>query len=381
MKRMTTRPATTAWMERRLAKLAMAGALALLAGASACSRPGEERAYAELEIGHETQPDGLAVTVAGGLARIARAAPGELTLWSQAPALELSLTVPAAAAGGWSIEAQNVPADCELSVDGGAPIAASAQQRTTSRFLVSLPAGEHQLRIAPPDAATSGTFRFLALADIQTALPEVHEVFATMNKVPGARFAVFMGDLTDRAELEEYLLAEQQLATLQMPFYATLGNHELWQDPDRFFSRFGRASFHFEYRGVAFTFADSGDAGLDPIVEGWVDGWLAQSREQVHVFLSHFPPIDPSGARDGSYRSHRDGHRLLGKLARGGVDLTLFGHIHTFIAYENAGIPSYISGGGGARQEQWDGISARHFLVIDVSAGDGIEAVAIRRVE
>jgi predicted phosphodiesterase len=357
-----------------------AATLAALASAG-CSRPGEERAYAELEIGSASFRDGLAVSVAGGLARIAHAAPGELSLWAQAPVLDVALTVPPGGGGAWQIEVQNVPADCALSIDGGPPLTAAFQERVTSRFTVTLPAGERRLRLAPLDADTSGTFRFLALGDIQTALPTAHELFAVMNRVPDARFAVFMGDLTERAELEEYQLAAAQLATLELPFYATLGNHELWEDPERFFSRFGRASFHFSYRGVAFTFADSGDAGLDPIVEGWVDDWLAEARDQVHVFLSHFPPIDPSGARDGSYRSRRDGHRLLGKLARGGVDLTLFGHVHTFLAYENAGIPSFISGGGGARQEQWDGISTRHFLVVDISAGDGVEAVALRRVE
>jgi 3',5'-cyclic-AMP phosphodiesterase len=354
--------------------------LALACALAGCSRPGEERAYAEAEIGTLVEPSGLAVAIDGGLARIARAVPGELTLWAQAPALDVRLTVPAAAAGAWRLEVQNVPADSELSIDGQAPIAATAQRHTTSQFAATLTAGAHTLRFAPPDAGEPGAFRFVALADIQTALPQVHEVFAAINQVPGARFVVFMGDLTERSELEEYQLAEQQLLTLDLPFYATLGNHELWADPDRFFSRFGRASFHFRYRDVAFTFADSGDAGLDPIVEGWVDGWLDEARDQVHVFLSHFPPIDPAGTRDGSYRSHRDGHRLLSKLASGGVDLTLFGHIHTYLAYENAGIPAYVSGGGGARQERWDSVSARHFLIVDLSAQDGVRSVALRRV-
>jgi 3',5'-cyclic-AMP phosphodiesterase len=362
---------------RKVMTLALGCGMATLV---ACSRPGEERAYAEAEIGSLTEPSGLAVEVAGGLARIARAAPGALTLWAQAPVLEVQLTVPPAAAGTWQLEVQNVPADSALSVDGQPAIAAFAQRHTTSQFAVTLAAGAHALRFAPPDADAPGAFRFVALADIQTALPQVHEVFAAINAVPGARFVVFMGDLTERSELEEYQLAEQQLQTLALPFYATLGNHELWADPDRFFSRFGRASFHFSYRDVAFTFADSGDAGLDPIVERWVEGWLDEARDQVHVFLSHFPPIDPAGTRDGSYRSHRDGHRLLAKLARGGVDLTLFGHIHTYLAYENAGIPSYVSGGGGARQERWDGISARHFLIVDISAQDGVQSVALRRV-
>lgn len=371
-------------MKQHRSLAALAASLLSLLSLAACSRPGEERALAELEVGTLAEPSGLTVEVAGGLARIARAAPGDLALWSQAPAFEVELFVPPSAAGAWRIEVGNIPADSALSVDGQPAMMAAAQQRVTSQWEILLTEGAHTLRVAPLDADDPGPFRFLALADVQTGLSSVHEVFAAMNRVEGARFAVFMGDLTERAELHEYDLAQQQLETLQIPFYATLGNHELWAEPERFFTRFGRASFHFAYRDVAFSFADSGDAGLDPMVEGWVDDWLDESRDQVHVFLSHFPPIDPAGIRDGSYRNHRDGHRLLGKLASGGVDLTLFGHIHTYIAFENAGIPSYISGGGGARQERWDGISKRHFLIVDVSGaadGGGVESVAVRRVD
>jgi 3',5'-cyclic AMP phosphodiesterase CpdA len=198
-----------------------------------------------------------------------------------------------------------------------------------------------------------------------------------------------MGDLTQRGELDEYELYERQLERLDLPFYTTIGNHELWSDPHRFLDRFGRASFQFQFKGVAFTFADSGDAGLDPLVEEWLDGWLDGARAQPHVFLTHIPPVDPLGLRYGSFRSTRDGRRLLSRLAAGGVDLTLYGHIHTYIKYDNAGIPAYVSGGGGADPMLLDGIN-RHFLVVELApslspvpsaAGGGIAGVSVHRVD
>ena len=122
----------------------------------------------------------------------------------------------------------------------------------------------------------TGPFRFVAFGDIQTGLPTVDDVFAEIATVtPPPRFVVFMGDLTERAEEDEYELADDQLTTLSIPFYATLGNHELWADPARYRARYGRASYQFTYRDVAFTFVDSGDAGLAPAVEDELDGWLA----------------------------------------------------------------------------------------------------------
>jgi Icc protein len=75
----------------------------------------------------------------------------------------------------------------------------------------------------------------------------------------------------------------------------------------------------------------------------------------------------------------RDGHRLLGRLVEGGVDLTLYGHIHTHVAFENAGIPARISGGGGADPMKLDGID-RHFLVLDVD-DRAIQNVSVHRVD
>jgi len=57
------------------------------------------------------------------------------------------------------------------------------------------------------------------------------------------------------------------------------------------------------------------------------------------------------------------GGALLEKLAAGSVDLTLYGHIHSYYSYENAGIPAVISGGGGAHPERMDGIG-RHYVVV-----------------
>jgi hypothetical protein len=62
------------------------------------------------------------------------------------------------------------------------------------------------------------------------------------------------------------------------------------------------------------------------------------------------------------------------------VDLTLYGHIHSYYAFDNAGIPAYISGGGGAIPERFDQIG-RHFLTVDVAAERGVERVATVRVD
>lgn len=349
---------------------------ACLIALCACTRPGEERALAEDDVGHAAI-DALAVDADDGLAVIRALRPGTLELWASAPIVELTLTAPAA--GAWQLTFENVLPDAILTSPTVAIGAEAPRARpTVMTVTLTVPAGTHRLHLGPADESP-GPFRFASMGDLQTGLPTVDDVFRAIAAT-GVRFVVCTGDLTDRGLIEEYDLLARQLETLPVPFYTTLGNHELWEDPVRFRERYGRSSFQFGFRGVVFTFADSGDAGLDPLVEQEVDGWLLAARARVHVFLTHFPPIDPVGVRYGSFRSRLDGHRLIGKLATGAVDLALYGHIHSFLTFEHAGIPAFISGGGGAMPERWDGIG-RHFLVVDIAADDGNATVGVQRVD
>jgi Icc protein len=351
----------------------------LLVVVVACTRPSSDRALGDLEIGSAVL-GGANVAVTDGMAAIRKLADGQLELWASAPVIEVTIVTDATAP--WTIVVNNTPVDATLAIEGRTidrDPGASPMRPTVARFVVPLVAGANRMVIAPPDHAVPGAFRVAAMADIQEALTTVDEVFEAISSVPDLRFVVGMGDITNRAEEGEYELFEKQLLALDIPFYSTIGNHELWADPDRWFTRYGRMNFQFTFKGAAFTFVDSGDAGIDPIVEEWLDGWLEGAGDKPHVFLTHMPPIDPVGYRHGGFRSMRDGHRLLGRLVEGGVDLTLYGHIHTHVEFENAGIPARISGGGGADPMKLDGID-RHFLVLDVD-DRAIQNVSVQRVD
>jgi hypothetical protein len=71
----------------------------------------------------------------------------------------------------------------------------------------------------------------------------------------------------------------------------------------------------------------------------------------------------------------------VSRLVGAGVDLALYGHVHTYIPFENAGIPSYISGGGGAEPMKGDGID-RHFLMVELDPeNQTIGTVEVHRVD
>jgi Icc-related predicted phosphoesterase len=86
------------------------------------------------------------------------------------------------------------------------------------------------------------------------------------------------------------------------------------------------------------------------------------------------------GVRNGAFASRSEAAALLARFAQARVDLTLYGHIHSYYSFDNAGIPAFISGGGGALPERFDTVG-RHFLVIEVDAARGVTGVSRVRVD
>jgi Icc protein len=375
--------------ERVPGAAAVAAAAAAVAAAilalSGCLDAAEERARRDDELGR-AEAGGARIEVEGGLAVVRALAPTTktLVLWSKAPSLRARLFTGPAGGGTWSLTIANALPDCKASARIGADDAAAplfpipapggittAAAATTRSFAAALPADtEIELTFAPDDAGRAGRFRFAVFGDVQEKLPSVGDIYARMRAEPELRFVLMSGDLTKHGSAGELERFEAEAAALPIPLYPTLGNHELDSGGgDAFAARFGRGTFHFVYRGVAFTFLDSASATIAPSAYRWLDRWLDQQRRNPHIVVSHIPPLDPFGLRGGSFASRNEAADLLGRLARAGVDATFYGHIHSYYAFTNAGIPAFISGGGGSYPEAFDGIG-RHFLVADVDPTD-----------
>ncbi|WP_437813592.1 metallophosphoesterase family protein [Sorangium sp. So ce1078] len=360
-----------------LVLLALTAPLAL-----SCLDVAEGRARRDREVGKASRGQAR-VDVDEGLAAIRRLEPGELSLWASAPALSIRLDDEAG--GPWTITIENMLADAELSArvgDERVPVELVEAPFPTQRtFRLSLPPGaEATLSLRPPDEARLEPWRFAVFADVQEKIDSVQDIYAKMNEAEGVRFALISGDLTSRGSPEQLERFQREMKTLRFPCYATLGNHELGTRDDLYHEWFGRGNFSFAFRGVQFTMLDSASATIDPLAYGWLDGWLAEGRERLHVVTMHLAPLDPVGSRNGAFASRAEANKLLTMLADGGVDLTFYGHIHSFYAFENAGIPAYISGGGGAIPERLDGIG-RHFVTVDVEPPGKIAQVAVVRVD
>ena len=344
-----------------------------------CFHVPDERAARDLQIGIADEATAH-VVVSGGLGVVRELKPGSLRVWASAPELDVTVD-PGEHAGSWDIRLDNVVADAVLLVDGTAvPVSADTTVPTERHFVVTLGA-KATLSLRTPDSASTEPWQFLFYADVQEAIDRVQDLYRSMNTQTAARFALIGGDLTERGSDEELDRFERETKSLQIPVYSTLGNHELGHgDGEPYQARYGLASSHFRFRGVGFSLIDSASATIAPEVYDRLAGWLADSRDGLHVVSMHVPPIDPVGVRSGSFSSKNEAQRLLVRLAEAGVDVTLYGHVHSYYAFSNAKIPAFIAGGGGAIPERFDNIG-RHYLVLDVTPQAQTLKVALVRID
>ncbi len=334
-----------------------------------CLRPAEERAEQDLRVGHSTHAS-FDVDVAEGLAAVREHTAEGLVLWQSAPSIEVTLTSRTLAP--ITIEVRNTMPNGIIDVPQAQATVEVLSGGGTKKLRLQLTPrvrGEIQLWLSPPDAS-SASFRFALMSDVQEAIDEVGEIYQRMNQERDVDFLLGGGDLTQRGTVQQLRQFESELEALTLPYYTTLGNHELGVTPARYHDFFGRGSFSFEHRGVRFTLLDTASATLDPKVYEWLDTWLAEGKSQFHILTMHVPPIDPVGIRNGSFASRMEAHKLLQRFLRAGVDLTLYGHIHSFYDFSNADIPAVISGGGGAIPERFDDVG-RHYVVFEVNTDRG----------
>lgn len=342
-----------------------------------CLRPGLDRATLDKAVGQAGVAT-LEAQVEGGLATFHAFDEAGATIWAQAPGL--TIEIDAETARTWTLTARNLVTDAALTTDPPVDFTVEETDRpTVHRWRIDLPAGQTTLTIGAPDAADEGPFRVAVLSDVQTAVDQVHEVFEVLNLDPTIRFIVSAGDLVSDGtpgELDEF---QEKMRQLNVPLYATPGNHERGADETAWRDAFGRGSFQFSFKGAWFTFADSSAATVDPIVYGWLEGWLDNGADAPHLFLTHVPPIDPEGGRNGGWRSRREAAKMFVLLGRHAVDAAVYGHVHSLYSYSNGGVDAWISGGGGALPERLDGIE-RHFLVVDIEP-ERVVSVGVVRVD
>jgi predicted phosphodiesterase len=342
---------------------------------SSCFRPAEDNANNDTKVG-KASVAGANIIVEGGLATVREAYSGSVTLWLQAPVQNIHLNLTNSTVTNWQIVLQNAVPNTLFLNPGAIPYTESQDKLTYTVNLSLVSGNQYNLSFGPADYNTSDSFAYAVLGDIQNAIDSVRDIYQKMNSDTSLRFLIIVGDLVQRGARNEYLEFISKASLLNIPFYGTPGNHDVMSGgADNWYEYFGRCNVFFQFKNTAFSLIDSSYATIDPTVYKWLKGWSSSHSYRVHYFFTHIPPIDPVGIRSGSFRSKNEAYKLLAILAGANVDSTFYGHVHAYHPFSNAGIPAYITGGGGGKPEQFVGFK-RHFLKVTVNPAAQTTAVS-----
>lgn len=349
-------------------------------GALGCLKVAEERAILEERVGRATQ-EGLSFYVEEGASSIRsihrQAAHVSVDLWAQQPAQRLTIQraphvqleePPQELTVTW----HNLMAGSQVTLqsESGEPLPferLSLEGEPVTRFTLNAPlsAGGLSWVVSPPEPESGERLYVGVFADVQERIAGLAELLRPLAEEP-VQFCLISGDLTAQGATHELREFQGGLERhLPFPCYATMGNHELGTAGPPFYQFFGRGSFSFSYGGARVTLLDDASATIAPRTLSKLKGWLNAGRDQLHILVTHLPILDMDGTRSGAFASRLEAMELLASLAASGVDLLLYGHVHTFKAYRQAGIPALISGGGGSIPMRFDGVG-RHYLVLEL---------------
>jgi 3',5'-cyclic-AMP phosphodiesterase len=182
-----------------------------------------------------------------------------------------------------------------------------------------------------PSVPDPDNYVFVATADTHFTAdrdPPAAAAFKALVAERGAAFVIIAGDLADaglEAELARYAA---WTATLGVPVYSAVGNHDLYNDGwTRYQSAVGRAFYSFTVGARSFYVLDSGNGTLGRTQMDMLrDAFLEDARGKVIV--CHYPLYDGEAALYYKLTNKAERAALIDLYARNGVELILEGHQH-----------------------------------------------------
>ena len=183
-----------------------------------------------------------------------------------------------------------------------------------------------------PVPVNPDSFRFAVFGDPQIK----HDYLSSLGRFKqevadrGIDFFCVLGDLTNDATPDEVDTVKLQLDRVGIPYYATIGNHDLYQADgwERFKQNYGPSCYAVVIAGrVKLIFLDTADGTIGSAQFDWLASEL-QDSSYIRLVLTHFPVYD--GEKPIMWRLASDAERakVQSLLEKYGTHYWCAGHIH-----------------------------------------------------
>ena len=219
-------------------------------------------------------------------------------------------------------------------------------------------------------------FDFIVIGDPQGRYEAAHRLLAGAELLRPA-FAIFMGDLTQQGQEEQYQAYLGMIRAAKMPVLSLIGNHDTDAPGGRaaYERIFGRPDFSFDAGGRRFVVLDSAAGRLAAAQIGWLGGVL-DGKQRTYVF-THEPPYMGNWWFD----SFVDGTpQFLRLVERARVPWVFIGHLHLLDGLAWNGTRFLVVGSGGIIPYSLpEGKVARCFVRVRMTAeGEEMEAYGLQ---
>lgn len=183
-----------------------------------------------------------------------------------------------------------------------------------------------------PVPVNSDSFRFAVFGDPQVRHDNKNALGRFRQDVAelGIDFFCVLGDLTNDATADEADSIKLDLDRVGIPYYVTIGNHDLYQASawERFRETYGPSCYTVVIADrLKLIFLDTADGTLGPTQFDWLETELRNSAN-IKIVLTHYPVYDGEKPIQWRLASTAERTKVQAMLEKYGVYAWCAGHIH-----------------------------------------------------
>lgn len=175
------------------------------------------------------------------------------------------------------------------------------------------------------DIATPN-FSFIVISDPHVYHASHTKLAALKEKViPGDQFILVCGDITECGYEEDYSAFGSYLAEFGLPYYTTIGNHDLYYSGWNNYQRnLGRSCYTFTAGPARFISVDSANGTLGGKQRIWLEQILKTKNEPLCFVFTHFEFFNPG------FTDIEEVFYLMHLFESNHVNHVFMGHTHTY---------------------------------------------------
>lgn len=233
------------------------------------------------------------------------------------------------------------------------------------------------------------SFQFVVVGDSHGVNPVYEQILKTVQNQPYT-FLLNLADTTEFGRADEFAAVKKAEQQLTFPVYHTVGNHDIKAGPSRqiFAQAFEQQPCQsFDHGSLHLIILDNADrrAGFSNQCLNWLQADLAKQTDKTLAIAYHRPfnlPLGNVFGDDETTASRRSNQRFLEIVKAYPIKQMFTAHIHTYLSYTLAGIPTVISGGGGdPAQTILGGPASNYFHYLVVTVKNGQISTDVQRVQ